>query len=95
MPEMRFVIEWPGGEQQVCYSPSLVIKDHLDVGGSYDIDDFVSRCRTALGIASERVLQKYGFHCTLAQAEAARISSTAARFRRQRGARVRVLRFVE
>lgn len=95
MPEMRFVIEWPGGEQQVCYSPSLVIKDHLDVGGSYDIDDFVSRCQTALDIASERVLKKYGFHCTLARAEAARIASTAARFRRQRGAQVRVLRFVE
>ncbi|XXX76852.1 MSMEG_0570 family nitrogen starvation response protein [Sorangium sp. So ce134] len=95
MPEMRFVIEWPSGEQQVCYSPSLVVKEHLDVGESYPIDDFVSRCRRALDIASERVFKKYGFPCSLARAEAARIASAAARFHGQSGAKVRVLRFVE
>ncbi|AUX48914.1 hypothetical protein SOCE26_104570 [Sorangium cellulosum] len=95
MPEMRFVIEWPSGEQQVCYSPSLVVKDHIEVGESYDIDDFVARCRTALDIASERVLKKYGFPCNLARAEAARIASAAARWSGQRGVQVRVVRFVE
>ena len=95
MPEMRFVIEWPGGEHQVCYSPSLVVKEHLDVGESYTIDDFVARCRKALELASERVFKKYGFPCSLARAEAARIASVAARFHGQSGAKVRVLRFVE
>ena len=95
MPETRFVVEWPSGEQQVCYSPSLVVKEHLEVGESYEIDDFVSRCRTALDIASERILKKYGFPCSLARAEAARIASAAAQFRGQRGVKVRVVRFVE
>lgn len=95
MPEMRFVIEWPSGEQQICYSPSLVVKEHLDVGESYDVDDFVSRCRRALGIASDRVFARYGFPCSLAQVEAARITSAGARFRDVPGAKVRVLRFVE
>ncbi|WP_437734028.1 MSMEG_0570 family nitrogen starvation response protein [Sorangium sp. So ce1335] len=95
MPEMRFVVEWPSGEQQVCYSPSLVVKEHIEVGESYDVDDFVARCRKALDIASERVLKKYGFPCSLARAEAARIAAAAARFRGQSGVKVRVVRFVE
>ncbi len=35
MPEMRFQIRWPDGADETCYSPSLVIKDHLAVGVSY------------------------------------------------------------
>ncbi len=27
MPEMRFVIAWPDGREETCYSPSLVIRD--------------------------------------------------------------------
>lgn len=95
MPEMRFVVEWPSGEQQVCYSPSLVVKEHIEVGASYDVDDFVARCRKALDLASERVRKKYGFPCSLARAEAARIASAAARFQGQSGVKVRVIRFVE
>lgn len=95
MPEMRFVIEWPSGEQQVCYSPSLVVKEHLVVGEGYDVDDFLSRCRKALDIASDRVKERYGFPCSLAQVEAARITSAGERFRGVPGAKVKVLRFVE
>ena len=29
MPEMSFDISWPDGSIERCYSPSLVIKDHL------------------------------------------------------------------
>jgi uncharacterized repeat protein (TIGR04042 family) len=95
MPEMRFLIEWPSGEQQTCYSPSLVVKEHLEVGGSYEVDDFAARCQTALAIASERVREKFGFPCTMAQTEASRIAREAARFRGQPGTKVRVLKFIE
>jgi uncharacterized repeat protein (TIGR04042 family) len=95
MPEMRFQIEWPEGEQDTCYSPSLVVKEYLDVGSSYDVDDFVSRCSQALAIAGERVREKYGFYCSMAQAESSRITSRAERYAGQPAAKVRVLKFIE
>ena len=66
MPEMHFLIRWPGGEQARCYSPSLVVRDYLRVGAAYPMSDFVERSRTMLRIASERVKDKYGFHCSAA-----------------------------
>lgn len=79
MPEMRFHIRWPDGEREACYSPSLVIKDHFEPGGSYAVDDFVQRAREALTIASERVRQRYGFACSSALDQLARIEARAAR----------------
>ena len=51
MPEMRFVIAWPDGRKETCYSPSLVIKDYFAEGRSYPLSDFLDRSRTALTIA--------------------------------------------
>lgn len=65
MPEMRFVIAWPDGEEETCYSPSLVIKDFFVEGESYGLADFLDRSRKALTIASDRVEAKYGFPCSL------------------------------
>lgn len=80
MPEMRFTVRWPDGTVDDCYSPSLVIKDYLEVGASYPLDDFVRRSRTALDIASERVRAKYGFACSSAMDQLARIEHKAAGF---------------
>ncbi len=77
MPEMRFTIRWPDGRRESCYSPSLVVKDYLAPGESYGLDDFVDKTRTALGIASERVRQKYGFACSAAMDQLADIESVA------------------
>jgi uncharacterized repeat protein (TIGR04042 family) len=79
MPEMRFHIRWPDGSRDACYSPSLVIKDHLAVGQDYPVAEFVALSRLALGIASERVRARYGFPCGRAQAQLARIEATAGR----------------
>lgn len=79
MPEMHFHIRWPDGRREACYSPSLVVKDFLAVGESYALDDFVEKTRTALTIASERVCEKYGFACTSAMAQLARIEAAAKR----------------
>ena len=35
MPEMHFVVRWPDGDQSRCYSPSLVVRDYLEVGRTY------------------------------------------------------------
>lgn len=63
-----------------CYSPSLVIKKFFNVGQAYPIPDFVARSREALTIASERVKQAFGHHCSIAANQLAEIEETAARF---------------
>lgn len=95
MPEMRFHVRWPDGSDEICYSPSLVIREHLAVGARYPLDDFVARCRTALTIASDRVREKYGFACSRALGQLARIEATAARFSQHPAAHVAVLAFEE
>lgn len=93
MPEMRFQVRWPDETVRVCYSPSLVVKQFLTVGQSYTVDDFVARCREALGIASERVKQKYGFYCTGAASTLEEIELIASRFSDAPQARVEVVAF--
>lgn len=88
MPEMRFVIRWPDGRRESCYSPSLVVRDYFLPGENYGLDDFVARARTALTIASERVRAKYGHACSLALGQLAEIEVGAAAFTAQREAKV-------
>lgn len=93
MPEMRFTIRWPDSRSETCYSPSLVIRDHLAVGETYPLQDFLARSRTALGIASERVREKYGFPCSRALGQLALIENAAARFASDPDATVSILSF--
>ncbi|HTZ01051.1 MAG TPA: MSMEG_0570 family nitrogen starvation response protein [Xanthobacteraceae bacterium] len=95
MPEMRFVIRWPDGRAESCYSPSLVIKDYFAPGQSYALGDFLARSRTALDIASERVKARYGYRCSRAGAQLARIETAAATFAATPDARVVVEAFEE
>ncbi|WP_433633710.1 MSMEG_0570 family nitrogen starvation response protein [Nocardia sp. CA-120079] len=80
MPEMTFVIEWPNGTSQSCYSPSLVMHDHLEAGKTYPIAEFLARTRTALNEASERVRAKFGYYCSSAADQLTAIERTAAQF---------------
>jgi uncharacterized repeat protein (TIGR04042 family) len=92
---MRFVIRWPDGAGERCYSPSLVIKDFLSPGESYPVADFLARSRTALGIASDRVKAKYGAPCSRALAQLARLEAGCLAFAERDGARVAVESFEE
>jgi uncharacterized repeat protein (TIGR04042 family) len=80
MPEMTVTVRWPDGAVQHCYSPSLVMHDHLTAGADYSVADFVGRARTGLTQASDRVRATYGFACTSAMATLTDIDRTAARF---------------
>lgn len=80
MPEMTFTVRWPDGRVEDCYSPSLVVHDHLAVGGTYAVDDFLDRSLTALGTASERVRAKFGFACTSAMATSDQLRTSAAAY---------------
>jgi len=90
MPEMTFDVRWPDGTDTACYSPSLVMWDHLEVGESYPVTEFVERTSRALGEASERVRARYGIGCTGAAEQEAAIRAVAARYAAD--APVRVLR---
>ncbi|WP_306565998.1 MSMEG_0570 family nitrogen starvation response protein [Aquabacterium sp.] len=91
MPEMHFTVRWPDGGESRCYSPSLVIQDHLTSGQRYPLADFLKRTHDALSIASERVRAKYGFACSRAMDQWAEIESNAQPFLSQPGAEVEVL----
>jgi len=95
MPEMRFRVRWPDQSESLCYSPSLVIKDFLEPGKSYPLEEFVSRSREALEIASERVRQKYGYTCSSAMSQLADIEAVATRFWDDDTPKVIVIEFIE
>jgi uncharacterized repeat protein (TIGR04042 family) len=95
MPEMLFRIRWPDGAIEQCYSPSLVIKDYLEVGATYDLAEFMRRSRIALIAASDRVREKYGFACSRAMAQLARLDAAAGRFERTPDGHVTIISFEE
>jgi uncharacterized repeat protein (TIGR04042 family) len=95
MPEMRFRVLWPDGTPETCYSPSLVIKDYFTVGRSYVLPEFLTRSRTALKIASDRVRAKYAQPCGRALAQIARIEAASRLFAHLPDARVAVEAFEE
>lgn len=95
MPEIRFQIEWPDGEQEACYSPSLVVKQYFTPDESYELDDFVERSRTALTIASNRVKAKFGYPCGLALGQLQEIEAKAMKYAGQTPGKVKVIGFIE
>ncbi|MDB5774145.1 MAG: hypothetical protein JWP38_278 [Herbaspirillum sp.] len=88
MPEMYFSVRWPDNSTSDCYSPSLVVKDYLEVGRAYPLAEFVERSRIALNIGSERVREKYGYACSSAMDQLGRIERDAERFVQQEDAQV-------
>ncbi|AOJ28995.1 MSMEG_0570 family nitrogen starvation response protein [Burkholderia seminalis] len=94
MPVMHFRVRWPDQSETNCYSPSTVVSEFFTPGTQYALDDFVERARRALGIGSERVREKYGFACSAAMDELARIEAHAQRFSPQGDATVTVIELV-
>ena len=92
---MIFRVRWPDQTESRCYSPSLVVKEHLTAGQTYPVLDFVARSRAALTIASERVRAKFGFACTRAAAQLEEIETKAEAAAGVDGATVLVLGFEE
>ena len=95
MPEMRFSVCWPDGKSELCYSPSLVIKDYLSAGQTYRLPDFLKRASTALLIASDRVEAKYGYPCSRALSQLARIQAACKSYNDTPDASVSVHDFIE
>ncbi|WP_435742096.1 MSMEG_0570 family nitrogen starvation response protein [Nocardioides sp. SYSU DS0663] len=77
---MTFTVRWPDGRVEDCYSPSLVVHDHLAEGATYSVSDFTERSTTALAVASERVRKRFGFACTSAAASSEQVRRSAATY---------------
>ncbi|NJL19923.1 MAG: MSMEG_0570 family nitrogen starvation response protein [Leptolyngbyaceae cyanobacterium SM1_3_5] len=95
MPEIRFKIQWCDGSQEICYSPSLIVKEYFTPNCEYDLKDFVERSRTALTIASDRVQAKYGKPCGLALGQLQEIETKAAQYAQLPQPKIRFLQFLE
>lgn len=93
MPVTYFRITWPDGSEANCYSPSTIVREHFTPGRRYPLDEFVVLARTALGAASERVRERYGYACSSALDQLAQIEQEAERFRGQPDAHVTVIEF--
>jgi uncharacterized repeat protein (TIGR04042 family) len=81
MPELRFLIRWPDGTRESCYSPSTVVKDYLRAGETYALADFLDLSRAALLAASERVRARYGAPCSRALDQLDRLEIASRAFR--------------
>lgn len=77
MPEVMFLIRWPDGTEESCYSPSTAIHRHIEAGRTYPLAEFLDRARAGLNEASDRVAAKYGFACSSAMDQLARIERVA------------------
>lgn len=73
MPAVHFKVLWPDGELIQYYSPSTIIRSHLDTDIRYSQQRFAESAFNALNEASERVREKYGFACSAAADEAKKI----------------------
>ena len=80
MPAMHFVVCWPDGSKETCYSPSTAIEKYLLVNHPYALNEFVQVTTRALDEASERVKAKFGYYCSRAQDQSAAIVQKAAQF---------------
>ncbi|ADU72753.1 MSMEG_0570 family nitrogen starvation response protein [Pantoea sp. At-9b] len=83
MPAMHFVVCWPDGSKDTCYSPSTAIEKHLEVNHPYALEEFVTLSTRALDEASERVKAKFGYFCSSAQDQSAVIVQKARQFSAQ------------
>ncbi|QHV97782.1 MULTISPECIES: MSMEG_0570 family nitrogen starvation response protein [Spirosoma] len=78
MPEVNVTIEWPDKQKDSIYSPSTVLLQYIKSGDSLSIQDFDERISQALQLASQRVYERYGFECTSAMGELARLKARMA-----------------
>jgi uncharacterized repeat protein (TIGR04042 family) len=80
MPAIHFNVRWPDGSEDRCYSPSTVLQQHFKAGERIAIEEFVARADVALGAASQRVQQRFGYFCSSAMDQLAAIKAKAAQY---------------
>ena len=95
MPQINFQILWPDGTEQICYSPSLIVKEYFQPNAEYELDEFVESARLSLNIASDRVKAKYGRPCGLAIGQLQDIEARATEYQNLQNPKVKFIKFIE
>lgn len=81
MPAMHFIVCWPDGSKDICYSPSTAVERYFQIGHPYPLQDFVAVATEALNEASERVKARFGYYCSSAQDQSSVIVTKAKNFK--------------
>lgn len=76
MPAIYFHVAL-GDREERCYSPSTIVCELLQADTDYPLFEFMARTRAALTIGSERVRLKYGYYCSAASDQLARLEEMA------------------
>lgn len=95
MPETHFEIEWPDGDKELCYSPSLVVKKYFNAEQDYSLSEFVALSRTALQDGSDRVKAQFGFSCSKALGQLKIIEDKANKYSNISDPKVRLVKFID
>lgn len=74
MPETYLRVQLPDDREETIYSPSTVIKEYFEKASVMSLDEFQSNCSKALTHASKRVYERFGYECTSAMGELARVN---------------------
>jgi len=78
--------------RNVCVRPIL---DYFTPNSEYKLEDFVMRSHTALNIASDRVLAKYGMPCGKALGQLRQIEIAALAYQNFPEPKVQFIQFIE
>jgi len=74
MPETYLRVQLPDNKEETIYSPSTIIKEYFQKATVMSLDEFESNCSKALNHASKRVYERFGYECTSAMGELARVN---------------------
>lgn len=83
MPAVNFVVQWPDGKEESCYSPSTIIYQFFKAGDQMPLSEFLIKSSAALNQASDRVAAKFGYHCSSANDQLSLIKQRAEHYQDQ------------
>ncbi|MEM1227497.1 MAG: MSMEG_0570 family nitrogen starvation response protein [Planctomycetota bacterium] len=66
MPQVRMKVCWPDETTTSHISPSTIIQSYFQSNDELPLADFVVQSQKAFEHASERVKERFGFHCSQA-----------------------------
>ena len=81
MPETYLRVQLPNDKEETIYSPSTIIKEYFEKASIMSLDEFQNSCSKALNHASKRVYERFGYECTSAMGELARVNSLVDRIK--------------
>ncbi len=80
---------------ELCYSPSLVVKKYFNAEQYYSLSKFVALSRTALQDGSDRVKAQFGFPCSKTLGQLKIIEDKAKKYSNLSDPKVRLLKFID